>query len=115
VCLPLKATIDRAGSPQRSHHNGFTRCRVAILIVLISDAPLESVDCCRSAQGKPSTSSQATVPEMLATKVTPGLLMGAETDAHQFCVTVVYRWGDRMEANSKQYRFNPETRLGMHE
>jgi hypothetical protein len=30
VCLPLKATIDMAGSPQWSRHNGVTRCTVAI-------------------------------------------------------------------------------------
>jgi hypothetical protein len=28
----------------------------------------------------------------LATEVTPGLLAGAEPDAHQFYVTIVYRW-----------------------
>jgi hypothetical protein len=43
-------------------------------------------------RGKYSTSSPATAPEMLATEVTPGLLAGAEPDAHQFYVTVVYRW-----------------------
>jgi len=30
VCLPLKATIITAGSPQWSHHNGVARCTVAI-------------------------------------------------------------------------------------
>jgi hypothetical protein len=29
---------------------------------------------------------------VLATEVTPGLLAGAEPDAHQFYVTIVYRW-----------------------
>jgi hypothetical protein len=43
-------------------------------------------------RGKYSTSSPATAPEMLATEVTPGLLAGAEPDAHQFYVTIVYRW-----------------------
>jgi hypothetical protein len=43
---------------------------------------------------------------VLATEVTPGLLAGEEPDAHHFYVTVVYRWGDRMEANSKQYHSN---------
>jgi hypothetical protein len=38
--------------------------------------------------GKYSTSSPATVPEMLASEVTPGLLAGAEPDTHQFNVTV---------------------------
>jgi hypothetical protein len=31
VCLPLKDTINRAGSPQRSRHNGVSRCKLAIL------------------------------------------------------------------------------------
>ena len=35
-------------------------------------------------QGKFSTLSPATVPEMLASEVTPGLLIGVEPDAHQF-------------------------------
>jgi hypothetical protein len=51
---------------------------------------------------------------VLATEVTPGLLTGAEPDADQFYVTMVYRWDDRMEANSKQYHSNSKTRLGMH-
>jgi hypothetical protein len=80
----------------------------------MSDAPSESEAQCRSAQGKSSTSSPATAPEMLASEVTPGLLAGAEPDAHQFYVTVVYRWDDRMEANSKQYHSNSKTRPGMH-
>jgi hypothetical protein len=58
----------------------------------MSDAPSESEAQCRSTQGKSSTSSPATAPEMLATEVTPGLLTGAEPDAHQFYVTVVHRW-----------------------
>jgi hypothetical protein len=44
VCLPLKATIDRAGSPLRSRHNGVARCTTTILIILISDAPPESAN-----------------------------------------------------------------------
>jgi hypothetical protein len=55
---------------------------------MISDAPSESVDHCHSAQGKSSTSSPATAPEMLASEVTPGLLAGAEPDTHQFYVTI---------------------------
>jgi hypothetical protein len=39
----------------------------------MSDAPSESEAQCRSAQGKSSTLSPATAPEMLALKVTPGL------------------------------------------
>jgi hypothetical protein len=50
VCLPLKATIDRAGSPLRSRHNGVARCTTTILIILISDAPPESANHCHSAQ-----------------------------------------------------------------
>jgi hypothetical protein len=56
--------------------------------VLISDAPSESEARCRSTQGKSSTSSPATAPEMLEPEVTPGLLAGAEPDAHQFNVTI---------------------------
>jgi hypothetical protein len=52
--------------------------------VLISDAPSESEARCRFTQGKSSTSSPATAPEMLALEVTPGLLAGAEPNAHQF-------------------------------
>ena len=47
-------------------------------------------------------------------KVTPGLLVGAEPDAHQFSVTICLK-GDQMEENSEQHRVNLETRLGMHE
>jgi hypothetical protein len=65
-------------------------------------------------QGKYSTSSPATAPEMLATEVTPGLLAGAEPDAHQFNVTICLK-GDQMEGNSERYRLNSETRPGMHE
>jgi hypothetical protein len=62
------------------------------LRVLMSDAPSESEAQCHSAQGKSSTSSLATAPEMLASEVTPGLLSGVELDAHQFCVMIVHRW-----------------------
>jgi hypothetical protein len=54
------------------------------LKALIPDAPSGSEAQCRSIPGKFSTSSPATAPEMLATEVTPGLLAGAEPDAHQF-------------------------------
>jgi hypothetical protein len=54
------------------------------------DAPSESEAQCHSAQGKYSTSSPATAPEMLATEVTPRLLAGAEPDADQFHVTMVF-------------------------
>jgi hypothetical protein len=58
------------------------------LRALMSDVPSESEAQCRSAQGKSSTSSPATAPEMLALEVTPGLLAGAEPNAHQFYVTI---------------------------
>jgi hypothetical protein len=51
---------------------------------------------------------------MLEPEVTPGLLAGAEPDAHQFNVTICLK-GDQMEGNSEQYRLNSETRPGMHE
>jgi len=37
---------------------------------------------------KSSIPSPATAPEMLALEVTPGLLAGAEPNAHQFYVTI---------------------------
>jgi hypothetical protein len=52
VCLPLEATIKAAGSLQWSRHNGVARCTVAISVVLISDAPSESANRCRSIPGK---------------------------------------------------------------
>jgi hypothetical protein len=56
----------------------------------MSDAPSELEAQCRSAQGKSSTSSPPTVPEMLVSEVTPRLLAGAEPNTHQFCVTIVF-------------------------
>ena len=56
--------------------------------VLTSGAPSELESRCHSTQGKSSTSSLAMTPEMLASEVTPGLLEGAEPDAHQFNVTI---------------------------
>jgi hypothetical protein len=76
----------------------------------MSDAPSESEAQCRSAQGKSSTSSPATAPEMLATEVTPGLLSGAEPDAHQFYVTVVHRWV--IEWRETQNNSVPTLKLG---
>ena len=54
----------------------------------MSDVPSELEAQCRSAQGKSSTSSPATAPEMLALEVTPGLLAGEEPNTHQFYVTI---------------------------
>jgi hypothetical protein len=76
----------------------------------MSDAPSESEAQCRSAQGKSSTSSPAMTPEMLAMEVTPGLLAGAEPDAHQFYVTVVYRWV--IEWKPTQNNIIPTPKLG---
>jgi hypothetical protein len=67
--------------------------------VLIYDAPSESEARYCSTQGKSSTSSLATAPEMLASEVTLGFLSGEEPDTHQFNVTVV-KFGDQMEINS---------------
>ena len=47
-------------------------------------------------------------------EVTPGLLAGADPEAHQFNVTICLK-GDQMEENSKQHCINSETRPGMHE
>jgi hypothetical protein len=63
-------------------------------------------------QGKFSTSSPATTPEMLASEVTPGLLAGAEPNAHQFYVTIVLM-GDQMGRDSGRYRSNSGTGSGM--
>jgi hypothetical protein len=46
---------------------------------------------------------------MLASEVTPGLLAGAEPDAHQFYVTI-FEWGDRMDKDSRRYNFNSGNR-----
>jgi hypothetical protein len=59
-------------------------------------------------RGKFSTSSPTTAPEMLATEVTPGLLAGAEPDAHQFMSRFVYGRGDRMEVNSDDIVSTPK-------
>jgi hypothetical protein len=48
-------------------------------------------------QGRFSTSSPATAPEMLASEVTPGLLAGAEPNAHQFLCHDLINGGGRME------------------
>jgi hypothetical protein len=63
-------------------------------------------------RGKFSTSSSATALEMLASEVTPGLLAGAEPNAHQFYVTIVLM-GDQMGRDSGRYRSNSGTRSGM--
>jgi hypothetical protein len=78
----------------------------------MSDAPSESEAQCRSAQGKSSTSSPATAPEMLASEVTPGLLAGAEPDTHQFYVTIVLM-DDQMGRDSRRYHSNSGTGSGM--
>jgi hypothetical protein len=90
VCLPLKATIDAVGSPQWSRHNGVARCTVAIFEGSDTRCTfrIQRLNVVQI-RGKFSTSSPATAPEMLATEVTPGLLAGAEPDAHQFYVTIV--------------------------
>ena len=59
-------------------------------------------------QGIFSTSSPAMMPEMLATEVTPGLLAGAEPDAHLFMSWFVYGRGDRMEVNSDDIVSTPK-------
>jgi hypothetical protein len=52
---------------------------------------------------------------VLVTEVTPGLLAGAELDAHQFISRFVYGRGDRMEVNSDDIVSTPKlglTRMG---
>jgi hypothetical protein len=50
--------------------------------VLISDAPSESEARCRFTQGKSSTSSPATAPEMLASGSAPASNPGVTSDAN---------------------------------
>ena len=59
-------------------------------------------------QGKFSTSSPATTPEMLAMEVTPGFLAGAEPNAHQFYVTICLM-GDRMVKTQEDIALTQET------
>jgi hypothetical protein len=80
----------------------------------MSDAPSESEAQCRSAQGKSSTSSPATAPEMLASEVTPGLLAGAEPDTHQFYVTIFYKGVIKWDRDSRRYHSNSGTGSGMY-
>ena len=80
----------------------------------MSDAPSESEAQCRSAQGKSSTSSPTMTPEMLATKVTPGLQQEQRPMPISLCHDFFIKRGDRMEFTSKQYCSNSETRPGMH-
>jgi hypothetical protein len=61
-------------------------------------------------QGKYSTSSPTTAPEILAMEVTPRLLLGAEPDAHQFYVTVFHRWV--IEWRETQNNSVPTLKLG---
>jgi hypothetical protein len=49
---------------------------------------------------------------MLASEVTPGLLAGAEPNAHQFYVMIILM-GDQMGRDSGRYRFNSTTDSGM--
>jgi hypothetical protein len=64
--------------------------------------------------GRNTLASKVPYPMCWLSEVTPGLLAGAEPDAHQFNVTICLK-GDQMEENSEQYRLNSETRPGMHE
>jgi hypothetical protein len=62
----------------------------------MSDAPSESEAQCRSTQGKSSTSSLETAPEMLATEVTPGLQQEQSpmpiSLCHDLCMKGVIEW-----------------------
>jgi hypothetical protein len=48
------------------------------------------------------------ISSLLVTEVTPGLLAGAEPDAHQFMSWFVYGRGDRMEVNSDDIVLTPK-------
>jgi hypothetical protein len=62
----------------------------------MSDAPSESEAQCRSTQGKSSTSSPTTAPEMLASEVTPGLQQEQSPTpislCHDFVLNGVIEW-----------------------
>ena len=77
----------------------------------MSDAPSESEAQCRSSQGKSSTSSPATAPEILASEVTPGLLARAEPNAHQFLchglINGVIKWIKTREDNTLTQETGP--------
>jgi hypothetical protein len=64
-------------------------------------------------QGKFSTSSPTTAPEMLASEVTPGLQQEQSPKPISLCHDLFIK-GDQMEENSEQYRSNSETRPDMH-
>ena len=70
--------------------------------------------------GKFSTSSLTTVPEMLVSEVTPGLLVGAEPNAHQFLchglINGVIKWikGSRWYIfNSRNWAWHVENKGGL--
>jgi hypothetical protein len=58
------------------------------------------------------TSFEKLQAKLLASEVTPGLLAGAEPNAHQFYVTIVLM-GDQMGRDSGRYRSNSGTESGM--
>ena len=112
-CVLIVVTTETVMWKPWSRHSGVARCTVAILIILISDAPSESVNHCHSAQGKYSTSSSAMAPEMLALEVTPRLLAGEEPSAHQFlCHSLIDGWSNG-DKDSRGYYSNSGTVSGM--
>jgi hypothetical protein len=50
---------------------------------------------------------------LLASEVTPGLLAGAEPDAHQFLCHDLINGGDRMERDSRNIALTQEPGSGM--
>jgi hypothetical protein len=50
---------------------------------------------------------------VLASEVTPGLLVGEEPNAHQFYVTIVFLMGDQMGRDSGRCHSNLGTGSGM--
>jgi hypothetical protein len=83
--------------------------------VLISDAPSESEARCRSTQGKFSTSSPATAPEMLAFGSHSWIASRSRARSPSVLMSRFVLKGDQMEEDSKQCRINSETGPGMHE
>jgi hypothetical protein len=64
-------------------------------------------------RGKFSTSSPATAPEMLVSEVTPGLLAGAEPDAHQFLCHGLFNGVIRWVKTQENIALTRETGPGM--
>jgi hypothetical protein len=82
--VPTVATAETVKWKQWSRHSGVARCTVAILIILISDAPSESVNHCRSIPGKIFNFVPGNGARNVSVRSHSWIAAGAEPDAHQF-------------------------------